>query len=281
MRYDASGGGGLSIQSFGELRCGKDTISPLLKVSLLRGTANMLEYLRLKKPKPHDHPEPEKAVEPEKAEGPVLTAEDEAFLHRIATEGTPPPLPERPLQHLPLAGETAGNESQVALFDGPQNIPLPNVPDTPEQELDRSLGDEKDAKGKGKAKTKTSKPLFTWSFHRRDSRDIKLKDKETTATDLMSVAEGLKAHTHEGAPEIDSEVKKEEEELTAVLDQLNLAAVNNRAFSISKESQELLRKYESDTYYCIYFQLTICEQNQVYARSERPGKRSPNGLPGP
>lgn len=233
----------------------------------------MLEYLHLRKSKPHDHPvpekvvepdkviEPEKVVEPEKAEEPVLTAEDEAFLHRIANEGTPPPLPERPFKHLPLAGETAGNESQVALFDGPQNIPLPDVPDTPEQELDRLLGDEKDAKGKGKAKTKTSKPLFTWSFHRRDSRDSKLKDKETAATDLMSVAEGLKAHPHEGAPETDSELKKEEEELTAVLDQLNLAAVNNRAFSISKESQELLRKYENRTTITPCYQLTTYEQN--------------------
>lgn len=205
----------------------------------------MMEYFHLKKSKPHDNPEPERVVEPEKAEVPVLTAEDEAFLDRIATEGTPPPLPERPLQHLPLAGEPAGNEAQVALFDGPQNIPSPDVPNTPQQELDRSLEGEKDAKGKGKAKAKSSRPLFTWSFHRRDSRDSKLKDKETAATDLMSVAEGLKAHPpREGSSELDSEVKKEEEELTAVLDQLNLAAVNNRAFSISKESQELLRKYE-------------------------------------
>lgn len=226
----------------------------------------MLEYLHLRKSKPHDRTEPEKVVEPErvvapeKTEEPVLTAEDEAFLHRIATEGTPPPLPERPLQHLHLVGETAGNESQVVLSDGPQSIPLPDTPDTPEQELDRSLGGEKDAKGKGKAKTKT-KPLFTWSFHRRDSRDSKLKDKETTATDLMSVAEGLKAHPHEGVPETDSEIKKEEEELTAVLDQLNLAAVNNRAFSISKESQELLRKYEKRTTTTACYQLITDEQN--------------------
>lgn len=261
----------------------------------------MMEYFHLKKSKPHDNPEPEIAVEqvevvepvkaeepeevvePEKAEEPVLTAEDEAFLHRIATEGTPPPLPARPLEHLPLVGETAGNESQVALFDGPQNIPLPDVLDTPEQQLDRSLGDEKDAIGKGKAKAKSSRPLFTWSFHRRDSRDRKIKDKETTATDLMSVAEGLKAHPHEGEPEIDSEVKKEEEELTAVLDQLNLAAVNNRAFSISKESQELLRKYEKRTPFTTYtrYSLTIYQQNQIYARPQRPGKWGSNGLPGP
>ena len=36
---------------------------------------------------------------------------------------------------------------------------------------------------------------------------------------------------------------EEEEDLTAVLDQLNLSAINNRAFSFSKESQELFEKF--------------------------------------
>lgn len=227
--HDGSGGlAGLPIPGFGQT----------LQFFPFRVTTKMMEYFHLKKSNPHDNPEPEKA------EVPVLTAEDEAFLHRIATEGTPPPLPERPLQHLPLTGETAGNQAQVALFDGPQNIPSPNDTNTPQLEADRSLEGEKDAKGKGKAKAKSGRPLFTWSFLRRDSRDSKLKDKQAAATDLMSLAEGLKAHSPEGSSELDSEMKKEEEELTAVLDQLNLAAVNNRAFSISKESQELLRKYE-------------------------------------
>jgi hypothetical protein len=40
-----------------------------------------------------------------------------------------------------------------------------------------------------------------------------------------------------------SEASKEEDDINRVLDDLNLAAVNNRAFSISKESQELVQKF--------------------------------------
>lgn len=36
---------------------------------------------------------------------------------------------------------------------------------------------------------------------------------------------------------------KEEDDINRVLDDLNLAAVNNRAFSVSKESQELVQKF--------------------------------------
>ena len=40
-----------------------------------------------------------------------------------------------------------------------------------------------------------------------------------------------------------NEVNKEEDDINAVLDDLNLSAVNNRAFSISKESQVLVQKF--------------------------------------
>ncbi|KAM0795000.1 hypothetical protein BDR22DRAFT_894586 [Usnea florida] len=184
-------------------------------------------------------------------ETPVLNEEDEAFLARIETEGTPPELPERPgpplparPQDLPLAGESEGNNAQIALYDGSQNIPLPDVPDTPDDVPNTSepdVIDQGNTKGKQK-ETKKSK----WSFLRRDSRDVKRKNKEATATDLMSAAEGLKsadAQPNDDHTVSDPEAKKEEEEMTSVLEQLNLAAVNNRVFSVSKESQELLRKF--------------------------------------
>ncbi len=189
----------------------------------------------------------------QQVETPVLTEEDEAFLARIESEGTPPALPERPApalpqrpQDLPEVGETEGNNAQLALYDGSQNIPLPDAPDTPEgilttsepDQIERELGKEKKKGGK---KSK-------WSFLRRDSRDTKRKSKEATATDLMSAAESLRAagaHPNEDGIVSDPEAKKEEEEMAAVLEDLNLAAVNNRVFSVSKESQELIRKYEA------------------------------------
>lgn len=181
-----------------------------------------------------------------------MTEEDEAFLTRIESEGTPPELPARPApslpqlpQNLPEVGETEGNNAQIALFDGSQNIPLPDVPDTPDDVLTTAEPDVIEQE-KGQSKEKSGKKS-KWSFLRRDSRDVKKKNKQATATDLMSAAESLKAadaQPNEDHIVSDPEAKKEEEEMASVLEDLNLAAVNNRVFSVSKESQELMRKYE-------------------------------------
>ena len=178
----------------------------------------------------------------------MLNEEDEAFLHRIATEGVPPDLPERPApplparpQDLPEAGQPQGNDAQVALMNGAQDVPIPDTPDTPDTPdgvLTTAEGERTEKRtGKGGAKK------LRWSWLRRDSRDAK---RQAAATSLMSVAEGLKsadAQPNEDGQVSDPEAKKEEEEMSHVLEELNLAAVNNRVFSISKESQELLHKY--------------------------------------
>ncbi len=283
MYYDASGGGvddddcaasdDQNIRLTEYLPSAYATHASIINLHIETAcTAKMMEYLHLKKPKHQDHPE--------KVEEPVLTEEDEAFLRRIANEGTPPSLPERP-QDLLVAGDTRGNEAQIALLDGAQNIPLP---DTPAEESNRSIGDEGDVKGKGKSAAKQSKPIFKWSFHRRDSRNSKRKDKETAATDLMSAAEGLKEQDHSNPNEdglaSDPEAKKEEEELTAVLDKLNLAAVNNRAFSISDESRDLLRKYVKKILAPIISpaRANIYLQPQVHPCTQRPSQRRTNSI---
>ena len=207
--------------------------------------AKMMDYFHTK------HPNSKSPMrQGVQVETPILTEEDEAFLARIECEGTPPALPERPApalpqrpQDFPEAGDAETNNAQVALYDGSQNIPLPDVPDTPENVLTTAEPDHSDReveKGKHKESKKSK-----WSFLRRDSRDTKRKNKEATATDLMSAAENLKAadaQPNEDGTVSDPEAKKEEEEMAAVLEDLNLAAVNNRVFSVSKESQELIRK---------------------------------------
>lgn len=201
-------------------------------------TAKMMEYFtHIRSKKPVDLAE--------KDEIPVLNDEDEAFLQRIASEGPPPPLPARP-QSLRVAGETAGNNAQIALMAGAQNIPLPDVPDTPDDVVPVTEEPEEEESVKGKEKETKGKRPFKWSFLRRDSRDSKRKSNEIMATDLLSVAEGLKgpdAQPNEDGIVSPHEAAKEEEEMTKALESLNLAAVNNRVFSISKESQELLQKY--------------------------------------
>ncbi|KAL8843325.1 MAG: hypothetical protein Q9170_000183 [Blastenia crenularia] len=187
---------------------------------------------------------------PEDVEGPVLTEEDEAFLHRIATEGTPPPLPERPPplptrpQDLPVVGEPEGNEGQLILLKDAQDVPLPSAPDTPAEEVATAIEGEPSEKSQGKHKE--NKRPFKWSFMRRDSRDSKRKAQTATATDLMGAAETLKspdAQPNEDHALPDPEAKKEEDEMTAIMDDLNLAAVNNRVFSVSTESKDLLHKF--------------------------------------
>lgn len=195
----------------------------------------MMEYFNFKKAKKH----PDDA---DKSEAPVLNDEDEAFLHRLASEGTPPPLPERP-QDLPVAGETSTNDAQIAIMNGAQNIPLPDVPDTPDGIF--AAVEAESSRTEENKTVKNAKKPFKWSFLRRDSRDNKRKDREVVATDLSSAAEGLKsadAKPNEDGNVSDHEAKKEEEEMSAVLERLNLAAINNRVFSISDESRELLRK---------------------------------------
>ena len=222
---------------------------------------------------------------PAQVETPVLNDEDEAFFARIETEGTPPELPERPApplpsrpQDLPHVGETEGNNAQIALMDGSQNIPLPDVPDTPDDVHTTAESDDP-YQGSAKGKQKEAKKS-KWSFLRRDSRDVKRKNKEATATGLMSAAEALKsadAQPNEDHTVSDPEAKREEEEMTSVLEQLNLAAVNNRVFSVSKESQELLRKYVAHFTPCPLPRIKLMTI-QIHPCPQRPYEWRTHGL---
>lgn len=108
-----------------------------------------------------------------KTETPVLSEEDEQFLNHITShDEQPPPLPVRPqVQDLPVAGEIRGNDAQVALLDGAQNIALPDTPDEivsePEAMQEHVTESHKSSKKKPERKA--------WSWLRRDSRDVKRK----------------------------------------------------------------------------------------------------------
>jgi hypothetical protein len=198
--------------------------------------AMAMEYINYIKAKTH-------VSTAKKAEEPVLSEEDEKFLNQITSDENAPPLPARPrVLDLPVAGETKGNDAQVALLNGSQNIPLLDTPNEVTEEppmLEGSataLGDSATAATERKKKS-------TWSWLRRDSRDAR---RNATAAGLMDVAEGLKhadAKPNEDGMVKDPAAKKEEEDMTIVLERLNLAAVNNRVFSISDETQILLQQF--------------------------------------
>ncbi|KAL6705803.1 hypothetical protein ACN47E_006441 [Coniothyrium glycines] len=168
---------------------------------------------------------------------PVLDEEDQKFLERLAAiagepEGPAPPLPTRPEQPIETTDSNGqkqvGRNAQEALMDGAD-------------------------KGKGKA-TDGKKSVFSYftvpKFAKKDDKDkdatkekkdkkkvaITDKDRAHFADDLQAAAQAAKIAKPEDA-------QQEDKELTEILDQLNLSAVNNRVFSFSKESEELLNKF--------------------------------------
>jgi hypothetical protein len=187
----------------------------------------MLDYFTAKKSKSKTHGEKLR-----KNSEPVFSPDDEAFLHRITSEseGTPPPLPERP-HDLHIAGYATENNSQLVPASEASMVPLPDVPDTPSEPL---------ASPTSGLASPTEKKKKRWSFLNLDG---KLRHRKATADALDSAVADSKASGSEPVTAAASEPKKENDEIEQVLEQLNLAAVNNTAFSVSDESRELLKKY--------------------------------------
>ncbi|OCK79291.1 hypothetical protein K432DRAFT_275655, partial [Lepidopterella palustris CBS 459.81] len=173
---------------------------------------------------------------------PVLNEEEEQFLKRITNEepeGTPPPLPARPVVILDNGQEIKGKDAQIALMDGADKVPLPKSP--PVDSEGKALVD-----GEQEKEEKKKKRTFVSYLPALPGRFTKVllvpsslngKDKEQAASNLHAAAEVVKSGDG-------NEVEKEQEDLSAILDQLSLSAVNNRVFSFSKESQELLDRFK-------------------------------------
>jgi hypothetical protein len=72
------------------------------------------------------------------------------------------------------------------------------------------------------------------------------KDKAHAGSDLQAAVQAAKNGeivVVDPANASKAEKEKEEDDLTSVLDQLNLSAVNNRAFSFSEKSQEMMSEF--------------------------------------
>ncbi|KAL1981280.1 hypothetical protein VTN96DRAFT_2826 [Rasamsonia emersonii] len=188
----------------------------------------------------------------QKAPAPVLTEEDEAFLQRVTSNPSAS-------EQTASAQETSrvGQDTQIAPTDGAQNVPLPSSP-TEEADRERpaaatgeSNKDAEDAKAKssGSADSQTTSKstskknkLRRWSWMKQSSMVTKKKDQKEPAA---SVAQNVTMpQTPEGKPISEQERQREMEDMTAILERLNLAAENNRVFSISDETQELLHKFK-------------------------------------
>ncbi|KAF9893127.1 hypothetical protein FE257_012538 [Aspergillus nanangensis] len=178
-----------------------------------------------------------------KSQDPVLTAEDEAFLRNIMSE---------PAEQ-PPATSAEGPISPVSpLASGAPTILSPV---SPVEEFGRELGEEErkarereeqapvppaKPESSGKAPPQAEKKWKPWEWLRRKSTQDK-KEKEPSPKDTQNETMQDDIPTNN---KNDSEMKQETEDMTDILDRLNLAADNNRVFSISDDTQELLRKFK-------------------------------------
>jgi hypothetical protein len=167
----------------------------------------MLEYFTAKKIKKDQAEKGAKEIQT-----PVLSPEDEHFLERIVSaEGTPPPLPDRPSFTDSEVGDLIGIDTRMMDHGEPGGEQAEVAQDIP-KEHDKSKG-----KGKENASKMEKKKSNRFSFLRRSTK---------------------KKDDNPNAPP-----GEQENDINRLLDELNLAAVNNRAFSLSKGSQEIVKKF--------------------------------------
>ncbi|KAB2579821.1 hypothetical protein BFW01_g2505 [Lasiodiplodia theobromae] len=223
----------------------------------------MLEYFAFRKFKSNRDKKVEERAAAAKAaaeaqgdtepKSPILNAEEEAFLERITSqagddeEEIPPPLPARPkaatapilLEHDLAAApaQTKGKDAQTALMDGADQIPLPKSPPvtTPD--------DREDKKRKNYWAWVPDIPRRAKSMRQTKADTTQAADTLAAAAETVKKGEGVELNA-DGTINLEAEAAKEKQDLAEVLDQLNLAAVNNRVFSFSKESQDLMEKFK-------------------------------------
>jgi hypothetical protein len=155
---------------------------------------------------------------PPAAHAPVLTEDDESFFQSIISDDGPaPPLPPR-VKTPELTWEHSDDErsrKSVQLYDGK------------EKENDHGKGEA--AAKKETAVSKATNRLSTLF------RSATTKKKHTANT---------LAPPNANDPLVsESEAEREKRDMTRVLDDLNLSAKNNKAFSLSQESNELVGKF--------------------------------------
>ncbi|KAK2745578.1 hypothetical protein FQN57_003703 [Myotisia sp. PD_48] len=146
----------------------------------------------------------------------VLSDEYEAFLNRVA-------------KSLSFTASPKTDGIQPPITEEAQNTKLPDEPSDDElRQL--AMGEAKDAKVPETKPDKAEKAKKApWGWMKLGSA----KRKQGTQKNETSKEQAVK-----------TEKEQEEADLTAVLERLNLAAVNNQVFSISTETQELLEKFK-------------------------------------
>ena len=211
----------------------------------------MLKYFERRKSK-----DGAKTAVAEAPKSPILTDEDEKFLESLTREEDAPPLPERPVVVLDTGAKVTGKDAQEALMDGANNIPLPQSPPA-QPETKATVASPEEGKASKKAhdylsfvrgipQRFTNKVRTGEKFSVRVLTFIQGKEKEQAGSDLSAAVDAAKKGeivVADPSAASEKEKEREQDDLTSVLDQLNLSAVNNRAFSFSEKSQEMMAEF--------------------------------------
>ncbi|KAH0542673.1 hypothetical protein FGG08_002906 [Glutinoglossum americanum] len=181
----------------------------------------MLDYLK-HKAKRHQ-------AEPPQSKSPLLSPTDEQFLELIVPhDETPPPLPERHPDR-PTGASTGGAEQVV----------------TENRELQPEEDVAPEKKGEGEVKAK--KEHKRWSILQKSfSKKGKKKAAEAQADAPVTPGEGKSGiHELQRASPLTSPLSAstEEHDITIALEKLNLSAEGTSAFSLSKETRELVQRF--------------------------------------
>lgn len=182
------------------------------------------------------HRKPAVQGKEQEAETPVLNEEDEQFLNKITSEGNqqPPNPSSEPTVILDNGEEKKGKDAQEALMDGADQIALPKSP--PEGQEDKQLGaDDKKPERRTYVSYLPKVPNLGWS--------AKKQDQKATASDLQTAIDAVKDGKDPVPEKKEDSHDKDQKEISSLLDNLNLSAMNNRIFSLSAESQKLTNDF--------------------------------------
>ncbi|KAJ5492919.1 hypothetical protein N7539_001665 [Penicillium diatomitis] len=168
---------------------------------------------------------------------PVLTPEDEAFLTKVTSdpETQPEPVPQN--ESRPLEGP-AGDSGALVADNKPHEATSAAAP---AEELGKQLGEAERLKEEQKIGVKKdTEPVKSNVAPTADKK----KNRWSSMLWKKSAASKKPSSTANDATPSATEARQEQEDMTDILDRLNLAADNNRVFSLSDETQELLRKFK-------------------------------------
>ncbi|KAJ6096268.1 hypothetical protein N7486_007014 [Penicillium sp. IBT 16267x] len=184
---------------------------------------------------------------------PVLTEEEEAYLRQVTlSENGSSTVPEIPL---PGSEVPPGSSQQPMLNEGAEQIPLPA---SPAEEFGKELGEQgrrasQMSGGPAKKESESEKTQDSGAPEKRKKRWSTMFWKKNGDSKKDTEKDSSKGDTSQSqTPVLPSsaptdngqEAQKEQEDMIDILERLNLAADNNRVFSVSDETQELLRKFK-------------------------------------